>query len=76
MSTENLFISYLSCWNFIQFLTGLDLWISDIVRGQKISNFTFDAHSQQWLVQLPQNNHQQSTVRHNRWDPALLYSAC
>ncbi len=49
-----------------------------------MSNFTFDARSQQWLVQLPQKfmytaeNHgptmfHMATVRHKRGHPCLLY---
>ena len=51
-----------------------------------MSHFTFDARSQQWLVQLTQKSHsfpfpilptakkKTNTVSHKRWDPGLLYS--
>ncbi len=51
-----------------------------------MSNFTFDARSQQWLVQYilglrllhTAENHgpimfHMATVSHQRWDPCLLY---
>ncbi len=39
---------------FFNFSTIKDAWYS---KGQKMSNFTFDARSQQWLVQLTQKIH-------------------
>ncbi len=38
-------------------VTPISPWLIKVVRyskGQKMSNFTFDARSQQWLVLLPQ----------------------
>ena len=45
--------SVLSMTNIFMLMTCL-LKVVRYSIGQKMSNFTFDARSQQWLVQLPQ----------------------